>query len=78
MGYSKEKRAHPLPTGVEAHTQRNVFLSPMRSCEETRTRQGMRVMRYSTISPLIAKTNDGDHEYKRHFKAVKTCSKSKK
>lgn len=28
--------------------------------------------------PLIAKTNDGDLECKGHFKAVKTCLKTKK
>lgn len=50
----------------------------MIDCEEAGTRQGVGVMKYSNILPLIAKTNDGDLECKRHFKAVKTCLKSKK
>lgn len=40
--------------------------------------KGVGVMKYSNILPLIAKTNDGDLECKGHFKAVKTCLKTKK
>ena len=47
---------------MEGCIQKNVFLSPMINCEEAGTRQGVRVIKYSNILPLIAKTNDGDHE----------------
>lgn len=60
---------------MEGYIQRNVFLSPVIHCEGAGTRQGVRVMKYSNILPLIAKTNDGDLECKRHFKAVKSCLK---
>lgn len=56
---------------MEGYIQRNVFLSPMIDCKEAGTRQGVGVMKYSNILPLIAKTNDGDLECKRHFQSSK-------
>lgn len=78
MEYFKRKRTHPPIGETEGYLPTNVSLSPMINDEEAGTRQKVRVMKYSNILPLIAKTNDGDHECKRHFKAVKACLKSEK
>lgn len=75
MGYSKEKRTHPLIGEIEGYIQRNVFLSPVINCEEARTRQGIRVIKHSNILPLIAKTNDAEPGMQKTYQGKKNLFK---